>query len=51
MRLWNQWQNVQLITSDIKVNTIAVAEIELSRAAVGIAYAAINSRKLLFKFG
>ncbi|KAG1776138.1 hypothetical protein EV702DRAFT_1046308 [Suillus placidus] len=34
MRLWNQWQNVQLSSSGIGVNTTDIAKIELSRAAV-----------------
>ncbi|KAG1841840.1 hypothetical protein F4604DRAFT_1939205 [Suillus subluteus] len=43
MRLWNDWQNVQLSSSGIGVKPTAIAEIELSRAAVSIAYAAVNS--------
>lgn len=50
MRLWNEWQNVQLSSSGIGVKTMETAEIELSRAAAGIAYAAVNSCKLLFEF-
>jgi hypothetical protein len=50
MRLWNDWQNVQLSSSGIGVKPTAIAEIELSRAAVSIAYAAVNSRKHLSEF-
>ncbi|KAG1850366.1 hypothetical protein DFJ58DRAFT_842441 [Suillus subalutaceus] len=44
MRLWDQWQNILLSTSsgpDVKMT--AIANIEISRAAVTIAYAAVNS--------
>ncbi|KAG2339935.1 hypothetical protein BDR05DRAFT_1002869 [Suillus weaverae] len=50
MRLWNMWQDVQLTSSGIDVKETAISEIELSRAAVSIAYAAVNSHKLLFEF-
>jgi hypothetical protein len=50
MRLWNEWQNIQLSSSGIDVKTTDIAEIELSRAAVSIAYAAVNSCKRLFQF-
>ncbi|KAG2137129.1 uncharacterized protein EDB93DRAFT_1106678 [Suillus bovinus] len=43
MRLWNEWQKVQLSSSAVQVKTGEIAKIELSRAAVTIAYAAVNS--------
>jgi hypothetical protein len=50
MRLWNEWQNIQLFSSGIDVKTAAIAKIELSRATVSIAYASVNSCKHLFQF-
>lgn len=44
------WQDVQLTSSGIGVKETEISEIELSRAAVSIAYAAVNSCKLLFEF-
>ncbi|KAG2045402.1 hypothetical protein BDR06DRAFT_978235, partial [Suillus hirtellus] len=37
------WQDVQLTSSGIGVKETEISEIELSRAAVSIAYAAVNS--------
>lgn len=44
------WQNVQLTSSGVGVKETKISEIELSRAAASIAYAAVNSCKLLFEF-
>lgn len=52
LRLWDQWQTVISPTSrgtDVEMVTV-IADIEISRAAVAIAYAAVNSRKFLFDF-
>jgi hypothetical protein len=52
MRLWDQWQNIILSTSDCTgVKATIVTDIEISKAAVIIAYAAVNSRTFLFDSG
>ncbi|KAG1764090.1 hypothetical protein EV702DRAFT_1051462 [Suillus placidus] len=42
-RLWNRWQNLLSTSSNSSADAKVITDIEISRAAVSIAYAAVNS--------
>ncbi|KAG1864359.1 hypothetical protein F4604DRAFT_1928801 [Suillus subluteus] len=42
-RLWNQWQNLLSTSRNSGTDAKVITDIEISRAAVSIAYAAVNS--------